>query len=117
LTFHHFDFTCLQAELPYLTVAVKKLFTHSKAVDEIGSEVYARKALDLKHENLVNLIASYSRRHLILLIYEYMEHGSLGQVLFGNFLISRSQSNLAFTNFANQLGQVSLLHLIINILV
>lgn len=72
-----------RAELPYLTVAVKKLFTHSKAVDEIGSEVYARKALDLKHENLVNLIASYSRRHLILLIYEYMEHGSLGQVLFG----------------------------------
>uniref|UniRef100_A0A3N7G3Y2 non-specific serine/threonine protein kinase n=1 Tax=Populus trichocarpa TaxID=3694 RepID=A0A3N7G3Y2_POPTR len=72
-----------RAELPDLTVAVKKLFTHSKAVDEIGSEVYARKALDLKHENLVNLIASYSRRHLILLIYEYMEHGSLGQVLFG----------------------------------
>ncbi|KAJ6871085.1 LRR receptor-like serine/threonine-protein kinas e [Populus alba x Populus x berolinensis] len=73
-----------RAELPDLTVAVKKIFTHSKAVDEIGSEVYARKALDLKHENLVNLIASYSRRHLILLIYEYMEHGSLGQVLFGS---------------------------------
>ncbi|XP_011012899.1 PREDICTED: probable LRR receptor-like serine/threonine-protein kinase At1g53440 isoform X4 [Populus euphratica] len=72
-----------RAELPDLTVAVKKLFTHSKAVDEIESEVYAKKALDLKHENLVNLIASYSRRHLILLIYEYMEHGSLGQVLFG----------------------------------
>nr|TKR91206.1 putative LRR receptor-like serine/threonine-protein kinas e [Populus alba] len=73
-----------RAELPDLTVAVKKLFTHSKAVDEIESEVYAKKALDLKHENLVNLIASYSRRHLILLIYEYMEHGSLGQVLFGS---------------------------------
>ncbi|XP_011013497.1 PREDICTED: probable LRR receptor-like serine/threonine-protein kinase At1g53440 [Populus euphratica] len=106
-----------RAELPDLTVAVKKLFTHSKAVDEIESEVYAKKALDLKHENLVNLIASYSRRHLILLIYEYMEHGSLGQVLFGNFLISRSQSNLAFKIFANELGQVSLLHLVINILV
>ncbi|KAG6745124.1 hypothetical protein POTOM_051768 [Populus tomentosa] len=73
-----------RAELPDPTVAVKKIFSHSKAVDEIGSEVYARKALDLKHENLVNLIASYSRRHLILLIYEYMEHGSLGQVLFGS---------------------------------
>ncbi|XP_011008986.1 PREDICTED: probable LRR receptor-like serine/threonine-protein kinase At1g53430 isoform X2 [Populus euphratica] len=72
-----------KADLPNLTVAVKKLDPKSKAVDEIASEVYAKKALDLKHDNVVTLLASYSRRHLHLLIYEYMKHGSLEQVLFG----------------------------------
>ncbi|KAL9398045.1 hypothetical protein Peur_007006 [Populus x canadensis] len=72
-----------KADLPNLTVAVKKLDPKSKAVDEIASEVYAKKALDLKHDNVVTLLASYSKRHLHLLIYEYMKHGSLGQVLFG----------------------------------
>ncbi|KAJ6991968.1 hypothetical protein NC653_015347 [Populus alba x Populus x berolinensis] len=72
-----------KADLPNLTVAVKKLDPKSKAVDEIASEVYAKKALDVKHDNVVTLLASYSKRHLHLLIYEYMKHGSLGQVLFG----------------------------------
>nr|TKS09685.1 putative LRR receptor-like serine/threonine-protein kinase [Populus alba] len=69
-----------KADLPNLTVAVKKLDPKSKAVDEIASEVYAKKALDVKHDNVVTLLASYSKRHLHLLIYEYMKHGSLGQV-------------------------------------
>lgn len=77
----------MQADLPNLTVAVKKLDPKSKAVDEIASEVYAKKALDVKHDNVVTLLASYSKRHLHLLIYEYMKHGSLGQVLFGNFIL------------------------------
>ncbi|XP_034920171.2 probable LRR receptor-like serine/threonine-protein kinase At1g53440 [Populus alba] len=76
-----------KADLPNLTVAVKKLDPKSKAVDEIASEVYAKKALDVKHDNVVTLLASYSKRHLHLLIYEYMKHGSLGQVLFGNFIL------------------------------
>ncbi|CAK7344982.1 unnamed protein product [Dovyalis caffra] len=71
-----------KAELPDLTVAVKKLDPKSKAVDEIRSEVYAKKVLDLKHDNLVKLLAPYSRRDLHLLIYEFMELGSLGKVLF-----------------------------------
>lgn len=75
----------MQADLPNLTVAVKKLDPKSKAVDEIASEVYAKKALDMKHDNVVTLLASYSKRHLHLLIYEYMKHGSLGPVLFGIF--------------------------------
>ncbi|CAK7335485.1 unnamed protein product [Dovyalis caffra] len=71
-----------KGELPGLTVAVKKLFSRSKAVDEIAREVYAKKVLDLKHENLVPLLATYSKNQLHLLIYEYMEHGSLKQALF-----------------------------------
>ncbi|CAK7344972.1 unnamed protein product [Dovyalis caffra] len=71
-----------KAELPDLIVAVKKLDPKSKAVDEIRSEVYAKKVLDLKHDNLVKLLAPYSRRDLHLLIYEFMELGSLGKVLF-----------------------------------
>ncbi|CAK7335486.1 unnamed protein product [Dovyalis caffra] len=71
-----------KAELPDLNVAVKKLFSQSKAVDEIASEVHAKKALVSKHENLVQLLATYSRRNLYLLIYENMELGSLGKVLF-----------------------------------
>ena len=72
--------------MPDLTVAVKKLFAHSNAVDEIATEVYVKKAKELKHDNIVKLLYIYSRRHLHLLIYEFMEVGSLGQVLLGNFL-------------------------------
>nr|TKR99506.1 hypothetical protein D5086_0000192490 [Populus alba] len=72
-----------RAQLPDLTVAVKKLFAHSNAVDEIATEVYVKKAKELKHDNIVKLLYIYSRRHLHLLIYEFMEVGSLGQVLFG----------------------------------
>ncbi|XP_061954808.1 probable LRR receptor-like serine/threonine-protein kinase At1g53440 [Populus nigra] len=66
-----------------LTVAVKKLFAESNAVGEIATEVYVKKAKELKHDNIVKLLYVYSRRHLHLLIYEFMEVGSLGQVLFG----------------------------------
>lgn len=72
-----------RAQLPDLTVAVKKLFAQSNAVDEIATEVYVKKAKELKHDNIVKLLYVYSRRHLHLLIYEFMEVGSLGQVLFG----------------------------------
>jgi interleukin-1 receptor-associated kinase 1 len=56
---------------------VKKLFAQSNAVDEIATEVYVKKAKDLKHDNIVKLLYIYSRRHLHLLIYEFMEVGSL----------------------------------------
>ena len=88
----------MQADLPNLTVAVKKLDPKSKAVDEIASEVYAKKALDVKHDNVVTLLASYSKRHLHLLIYEYMKHGSLGQVLFGNFILFNLSFNPSVDN-------------------
>ncbi|XP_011040229.1 PREDICTED: probable LRR receptor-like serine/threonine-protein kinase At1g53430 isoform X2 [Populus euphratica] len=72
-----------RAQLPDLTVAVKKLVAQSNAVDEIATEVYFKKAKELKHDNIVKLLYIYSRRRLHLLIYEFMEVGSLGQVLFG----------------------------------
>ncbi|CAK7344992.1 unnamed protein product [Dovyalis caffra] len=71
-----------KAELPDLTLAVKKLDPKSKAVYEIASEVYAKKVLDLKHDKLVKLLSTYSKKRLHLLIYEHMELGSLGKVLF-----------------------------------
>nr|AMM43095.1 LRR-RLK [Vernicia montana] len=70
-----------KAELSNLTVAVKKLFPQSKAVAQIGTEVYAR-TFKLVHDNLVQLLATYSRKDLHLLIYEYMDRGSLEQALF-----------------------------------
>nr|AMM42905.1 LRR-RLK [Vernicia fordii] len=70
-----------KAELSNLTVAVKKLFPQSKAVAQIGTEVYA-KTFKLEHDNLVQLLATYSRKDLHLLIYEYMGYGSLEKALF-----------------------------------
>jgi hypothetical protein len=86
-----------------LTVAVKKLFAESNAVDEIATEVYVKKAKDLKHDNIVKLLYIYSRRHLHLLIYEFMEVGSLGQVYLVISFISQYGSILAFTNIANHI--------------
>ncbi|KDP23975.1 hypothetical protein JCGZ_25363 [Jatropha curcas] len=69
-----------KAVLPNLTVAVKKLFPQSKAAAEIRAEVFALSKLE--NQNLVKLLGSYSKRGLHLLIYEYMENGSLEEVLF-----------------------------------
>ncbi|XP_031259411.1 probable LRR receptor-like serine/threonine-protein kinase At1g53430 [Pistacia vera] len=68
-----------KAQLPNQTVAVKKLSFQSD-IDQIGTEVYALK--QLKHDNLVELLDVYSKKDLHLLIYEYMEKGSLTEVLF-----------------------------------
>ncbi|KAH9699005.1 putative LRR receptor-like serine/threonine-protein kinase [Citrus sinensis] len=71
----------LQAELPDQTVAVKMLSSQSKQViDQIGTEVYA--LTTLKHENIVEFLDGYSKKDLNLLIYEYMEKGSLERALF-----------------------------------
>ncbi|KAJ0018195.1 hypothetical protein Pint_09544 [Pistacia integerrima] len=76
-----------KAELPDQTVAVKKLSLQSskRKLDQIGAEVYALK--HLKHDNLVELLDVYSKKDMHLLIYEYMERGSLEKALFGKFLI------------------------------
>ncbi|XP_031262586.1 probable LRR receptor-like serine/threonine-protein kinase At1g07650 [Pistacia vera] len=68
-----------KAELPDQTVAVKKLSLQSN-LDQVGTEVYALK--NLKHDNLVELLDAYSKKDLNLLIYEYMERGSLEKALF-----------------------------------
>ncbi|KAJ0017244.1 hypothetical protein Pint_09550 [Pistacia integerrima] len=68
-----------KAELPDQTVAVKKLSLQSN-LDQIGTEVYALK--NLKHDNLVELLDAYSKKDMHLLIYEYMERGSLEKALF-----------------------------------
>ncbi|KAH9699009.1 putative LRR receptor-like serine/threonine-protein kinase [Citrus sinensis] len=69
------------AELPDQTVAVKMLSSQSKQViDQIGTEVYA--LTTLKHENIVEFLDGYSKKDLNLLIYEYMEKGSLERALF-----------------------------------
>ncbi|KDP23976.1 hypothetical protein JCGZ_25364 [Jatropha curcas] len=63
-----------------LIVAVKKLFPQSKTVEEIRAEIMALS--ELENPNLVELLDCYSKRGLHLLIYEYMDNGSLEKVLF-----------------------------------
>ncbi|KAH9698939.1 putative LRR receptor-like serine/threonine-protein kinase [Citrus sinensis] len=73
--------TVYKAELPNQTVAVKMLSSQSKhVIDQIGTEVYA--LTTLKHENIVEFLDGYSKKDLNLLIYEYMEKGSLERALF-----------------------------------
>ncbi|XP_052288727.1 probable LRR receptor-like serine/threonine-protein kinase At1g53430 [Citrus sinensis] len=75
------NFSPRNAELPDQTAAVKMLSSQSKQViDQIGTEVYALKTL--KHENIVEFLDGYSKKDLNLLIYEYMEKGSLERALF-----------------------------------
>ncbi|XP_037493061.1 probable LRR receptor-like serine/threonine-protein kinase At1g53430 isoform X1 [Jatropha curcas] len=65
---------------PDLTVAVKKLFPQSKTASETRAEIFALS--ELENQNLVKLLGCYSNRGLQLLIYEYMDNGSLEKVLF-----------------------------------
>ncbi|KAL5771683.1 hypothetical protein ACOSP7_015837 [Xanthoceras sorbifolium] len=70
-----------KAELPDQTVAVKRLFLQTnQAIDQIGREVYTLKTV--KHQNLLEFLDVYSKKDLHMLIYEYMEHGSLAHALF-----------------------------------
>ncbi|KAK3032713.1 hypothetical protein RJ639_035157, partial [Escallonia herrerae] len=69
------------AQLHGQIVAVKKLSTPSKQkLQEFNTEVHTLSSL--KHENLVQLYGGYSGKELHLLIYEYMEHKSIGEALF-----------------------------------
>ncbi|KAJ0080724.1 hypothetical protein Patl1_09741 [Pistacia atlantica] len=87
-----------KAQLPDQTVAVTKLSFESNK-DQIGTEVYALK--QLKHDNLVELLDVYSKKDLHLLIYEYMEKGSLKQVLFGYTLAPECATRKAITDKAD----------------
>ncbi|CAK7351007.1 unnamed protein product [Dovyalis caffra] len=69
-----------KAELPNLNVAVEKMHQYSKDIHEIRRNILVRKQLE--HDNIVKLLDSCSIKNLDLLIYEYMENGSLKQVLF-----------------------------------
>ncbi|KDP23972.1 hypothetical protein JCGZ_25360 [Jatropha curcas] len=59
---------------------VKKLFPQSKTASETRAEIFALS--ELENQNLVKLLGCYSNRGLQLLIYEYMDNGSLEKVLF-----------------------------------
>ena len=75
----------LQANLPdQIKLAVKKISPPSeqREKDELKSEI--GNLISLSHENLVQLLGGYSKKDLHLLIYEYMETGSLHKALFGN---------------------------------
>ncbi|XP_057993757.1 probable LRR receptor-like serine/threonine-protein kinase At1g53430 isoform X2 [Hevea brasiliensis] len=65
--------------------AVKKISPESmqdKLKDELQGEIFFSQMKRLKHENIIQLFGGYSRKDLHLLIYEYMEKGSLHQALF-----------------------------------
>ncbi|KAJ9159238.1 hypothetical protein P3X46_024758 [Hevea brasiliensis] len=73
-----------KAELPDgIKLAVKKISPdiNKQVKDELKSEIFSLKSL--RHENLVQLFDGYcNRKGLYVLIYEYMQNGSLHQVLF-----------------------------------
>ena len=72
----------LQANLPdQIKLAVKKISPPSeqREKDELKSEI--GNLISLSHENLVQLLGGYSKKDLHLLIYEYMETGSLHKAL------------------------------------
>ncbi|WCJ32479.1 Leucine-rich repeat transmembrane protein kinase [Euphorbia peplus] len=72
-----------KVELPgQIELAVKKISPDSmqdKLKTELQGEIFNLKSL--KHENLIELLNGYSKKDLHLLIYEYMENGSLYQVV------------------------------------
>ncbi|KAJ6756749.1 LRR RECEPTOR-LIKE SERINE/THREONINE-PROTEIN KINASE-RELATED [Salix purpurea] len=72
-----------KANLPdQIQLAVKKISQPSeqREKDELKSEI--GNLISLSHENLVQLLGGYSNKDLHLLIYEYMETGSLHKALF-----------------------------------
>lgn len=76
---------CMQAELPdEIKLAVKKISPdiNQQEKNELKSEIFSLKSL--RHENVVQLLDGYcDKKGLYLLIYEYMDNGSLHQALFG----------------------------------
>ncbi|KAJ0080723.1 hypothetical protein Patl1_09740 [Pistacia atlantica] len=71
-----------KAELPDKNIVAVKKLSKTLKFKLIGTEVYAFKQKNLRHENIVELLAISSTDDLNLIIYEYMERGSLEQVLF-----------------------------------
>ncbi|KAF2320625.1 hypothetical protein GH714_029195 [Hevea brasiliensis] len=74
-----------KAELPdEIKLAVKKISPdiNQQEKNELKSEIFSLKSL--RHENVVQLLDGYcDKKGLYLLIYEYMDNGSLHQALFG----------------------------------
>lgn len=65
-------------------VAVKKLdMSYSRAKADFESEV--RLISNVHHRNLVRLLGCCSKGSELLLVYEYMEHGSLDTFLYGMY--------------------------------
>ncbi|GMJ08084.1 HAESA-like 2 [Hibiscus trionum] len=65
------------------TVAVKRLWEVKAEMDTVfksEAETLGR----IRHGNIVKLIMCCSSKELMILVYEYMENGSLGDVLHGN---------------------------------
>ncbi|XP_057998203.1 probable LRR receptor-like serine/threonine-protein kinase RFK1 [Hevea brasiliensis] len=77
-----------KAELPdEIKLAVKKISPdiNQQEKNELKSEIFSLKSL--RHENVVQLLDGYcDKKGLYLLIYEYMDNGSLHQALFSKGL-------------------------------
>ncbi|KAF2302182.1 hypothetical protein GH714_033634 [Hevea brasiliensis] len=72
-----------KAELPDRTIlAVKRISNELKErqTNELQKEIFNLKSL--RHDNLVQLFGLYSKKNIRLLVYEYMERGTLHQALF-----------------------------------
>ncbi|XP_023771683.2 probable leucine-rich repeat receptor-like protein kinase At1g35710 [Lactuca sativa] len=71
-----------KAELkPNNVVAVKKLHSSSENVDSNGFHNEIRALTNIRHRNIVKLYGYCSHARHSILIYEYLENGSLGSIL------------------------------------
>lgn len=65
-------------------IAVKKLFNFSSnSHDDHGFRAEIRTLGNIRHRNIVRLLAFCSNKETNLLVYEYMRNGSLGEALHG----------------------------------
>lgn len=68
-----------------LVVAAKRLFNISRqGLEEIMNEVVLISRL--QHRNLVQLLGACIEKEEIILIYEYMQNGSLDFIIFGMYI-------------------------------
>ncbi|KAI5661649.1 hypothetical protein M9H77_20972 [Catharanthus roseus] len=64
-------------------IAVKKLFSFSSNSHDHGFRAEIRTLGNIRHRNIVRLLAFCTNKETNLLVYEYMRNGSLGEALHG----------------------------------
>ncbi|KAL2554681.1 Leucine-rich repeat receptor-like serine/threonine-protein kinase BAM1 [Forsythia ovata] len=64
-------------------IAVKKLLGFGSNNHDHGFKAKIRTLGNIRHRNIVKLLAFYTNKETNLLVYEYMRNGSLGEALHG----------------------------------
>jgi serine/threonine protein kinase len=67
-----------------IEIAIKKLAGFGQKNHDHGFQAEIRTLGNIRHRNIVKLVAFCSKKDMNLLVYEYMRNGSLGEALHGN---------------------------------